>query len=54
MQFTFRSNRKDWIRKMIFKKLGVEVVPGHITNCYIVVDEDTKEAMIVDPRFRGK
>ena len=40
-------------RKMILKRIEVEVVPGHITNCYIVADEVSKEAMIVDPRKRS-
>lgn len=34
---------------MILKRLEVEVIPGHITNCYIIADEKSKEAMIVDP-----
>ena len=34
---------------MILKKIEVEIVPKHITNCYIIADEVTKEAMIVDP-----
>lgn len=38
---------------MILKRIEVEVVPGHITNCYIVADEVSKEAMIVDPRKRS-
>ena len=35
---------------MILKKIELEVVPKHITNCYIVADEFSKEAMVVDPR----
>lgn len=35
---------------MILKRIEVEVVHNHITNCYIVADEMSKEAMIVDPR----
>ena len=35
---------------MILKKIEVEIIPRHITNCYIIADEVTKEAMIVDPR----
>jgi len=35
---------------MILKKIEVEVVPNHITNCYIIADDISKEAMIVDPR----
>lgn len=34
---------------MILKKLEVEAWSGHFTNCYIVADEVTKEAMVVDP-----
>lgn len=34
---------------MILKKLEVMAWPGHMTNCYIIADEVTKEAMIVDP-----
>ena len=34
---------------MILKRVRVYVEPTHVTNCYIVADEKTKEAMIVDP-----
>jgi len=34
---------------MILKKLEVMAWPGHMTNCYIIADEVTKEAMIIDP-----
>jgi len=34
---------------VILKKLEVKVAPTHITNCYIVADEKSKEAMILDP-----
>jgi len=34
---------------MILKKLEVMAWPGHLTNCYIIADEVTKEAMIIDP-----
>jgi len=34
---------------MILKKIEVQVMPGHLTNCYIIADELSKEAMIVDP-----
>lgn len=35
---------------MILKKLEVEIIPRHKTNCYIIADEVSKDAMIVDPR----
>ena len=34
---------------MILKRLRLYVEDTHITNCYIIVDENTKEAMVVDP-----
>lgn len=34
---------------MILKRMRLYVEPTHITNCYIVADEKTKEAMVVDP-----
>lgn len=34
---------------MILKRLKVQTTLGEPTNCYIIVDEKTKEAMIVDP-----
>ena len=34
---------------MIFKRMKLNVGDSHITNCYIVQDEETKETMIVDP-----
>ena len=34
---------------MILKRLKVQTNLGDPTNCYIVVDEETKEAMIIDP-----
>lgn len=34
---------------MIFKRLKLNVGDSHITNCYIIEDEKTKETMIVDP-----
>jgi len=34
---------------VVFKKLEVKASPFHITNCYVVVDEHSKEAMVVDP-----
>lgn len=34
---------------MILKRMKLYVEPTHITNCYIVADEKTKEAMIIDP-----
>lgn len=34
---------------MILKRLKIDVGLGEATNCYIVVEENTKEAMVVDP-----
>lgn len=34
---------------MILKRIRLCVEPTHITNCYIVADEKSKEAMIIDP-----
>lgn len=34
---------------MILKRLKINVGLGDDTNCYLVVDEKTKEAMVVDP-----
>lgn len=34
---------------MILKKLLLNTGFGEATNCYIVADEDTKEALIIDP-----
>lgn len=35
---------------MILKKLKLFVEHGNlVTNCYIIVDEETKEAMVIDP-----
>lgn len=34
---------------MILKRMRLNVGDSHITNCYIVEDEETKETMIVDP-----
>lgn len=34
---------------MILKRLKVQTNLGDPTNCYIIVDEETKEAMIIDP-----
>ena len=34
---------------MIFKRLRLNVGDSHITNCYIIEDEKTKETLIVDP-----
>ena len=35
--------------QMILKRLKVETSLGDDTNCYIVEDERTKEAMVIDP-----
>lgn len=34
---------------MILKRIRLYVEPTHVTNCYIVADENTKEAIVVDP-----
>ena len=35
---------------MILKQLKINsVMEGIVTNCYIIVDEKTKETMIIDP-----
>ena len=34
---------------MILKRLKIDTNVGDPTNCYIIVDEKTKEAMIIDP-----
>ena len=34
---------------MILKRLQVNAGIGDLTNCYIVADKDTKEAMVIDP-----
>lgn len=34
---------------MILKRLKVQTTIGEATNCYIVVDEETKETMVIDP-----
>ena len=34
---------------MIFKKIRVNTTLGITTNCYIILEETSKEAMVVDP-----
>ena len=34
---------------MILKRLKINTTLGEATNCYIIVCEDTKEAMVIDP-----
>lgn len=34
---------------MLLKRIKIETVLGEETNCYIIVDESTKEAMVIDP-----
>lgn len=34
---------------MILKRLKVNTTLGEPTNCYIIVDEESKEAMVIDP-----
>ena len=40
---------------MILKQLKINsVMEGIVTNCYVIVDEKTKEAMIIDPAENAK
>lgn len=34
---------------MILKRIKIATALGEDTNCYIIVDEDTKETMVIDP-----
>lgn len=34
---------------MILKRLKIETMIGNYTNCYVIVDEEKKEAMVIDP-----
>ncbi len=34
---------------MILKRLKIETMIGNYTNCYILADEESKEAMVIDP-----
>ena len=34
---------------MILKRLKIESTTESYTNCYIIEDEDIKEAMVIDP-----
>ena len=34
---------------MILKRVKLNIADSHITNCYIIKDEETQEIMIVDP-----
>ena len=34
---------------MILKRLKLDTPLGEPTNCYIIVDEATKETMVIDP-----
>lgn len=34
---------------MVLKRLKLNTPLGEPTNCYIIVDEQTKEAMVIDP-----
>ena len=34
---------------MILKRLKVQTTLGEATNCYVVMDENTKETMVIDP-----
>ena len=41
------SERKD--KKMILKERKIETWIGEPTNCYIILDEESKEIMVIDP-----
>ncbi|MDE5830882.1 MAG: MBL fold metallo-hydrolase [Clostridia bacterium] len=34
---------------MILKRLKIETMLGNYTNCYVIADEEKKEAMVIDP-----
>ena len=34
---------------MILKRIRVSVLEGQPTNCYIVQDEESKDALVIDP-----
>ncbi len=34
---------------MILKRIKIETMIGNATNCYIIADEEQKEAMVIDP-----
>lgn len=34
---------------MILKRLKIETMIGNYTNCYVLADEEKKEAMVIDP-----
>ncbi len=34
---------------MILKRLKINTIIGEPTNCYIIADENTKEAIVIDP-----
>ena len=34
---------------MILKRLKINTMLGEPTNCYIIVDDVTKETMVIDP-----
>ena len=36
-------------KQMILKELKITTWIGDPTNCYIIVDEESKEAMVIDP-----
>ena len=46
-----KSNKKEGRTYdfMILKRMRLYVEPTHITNCYIIADENLKEAMVIDP-----
>ncbi len=39
---------------MILKRLKIETMIGNFTNCYIISDEEKKEAMCIDPAGNPK
>ena len=49
MRLRGTNNKEIEVVQMILKRLKVETTLGDPTNCYIVEDEETKEAICIDP-----